>query len=188
MKTNFLDFKYFVLWLFYINFVFSFFLVLNNFGLFLIPFIYDKSYISIVIFLLWLFFDFKIGKELLYLGFLAKKARKNIQVFDDSIEQKLDKKLEFNWIALNIMVFMGLIGTIIGIIITFYPFIANVSLISADKIKDILPVIFSGLGVAFFPSLVSAIFSVNLIITDRILQNNISYVLNMKEIMTNEKK
>lgn len=181
MKTNFLDFKYFIIWLFYINLVFSLFLLLYNFNIFFIPFIYDKSYISIVIFLLWLFFDFKIGKELLYIGLLSQKMRKNHEIINDDIEKKLNKKLEFNWIAMNIMVFMGLIGTIVGIIITFYPFIVDVSMISTDAIKNVLPIIFSGLGIAFFPSLVSAIFSVNLIISDRILQNNISYFLHIKD-------
>ncbi|MCS7317093.1 MAG: MotA/TolQ/ExbB proton channel family protein [Candidatus Dojkabacteria bacterium] len=172
---------------------------MNTVDFLVVPFIYDKSYLSILILFVWIFFEIKIGKDIYLLAknsyIMEKKSEEVLLKYKNTyfheflnsenkiqyksyIQQKMDKKLEFNWIMLNIMIFLGLIGTIVGIIITFYPFINEENNLQITNIKNILPTIFSGLGVAFFPSLASAIFCTLMIVSDRILQNSISYFMN----------
>ncbi len=95
-----------------------------------------------------------------------------------ALERRLMNRSSFGWLAANLMVFLGLLGTVIGIVLTFWPFIDITTSLDVTKIQMHLSSIFSGVGAAFFPSIYSAVFCVFILISDRIFNNSTHKLLN----------
>jgi biopolymer transport protein ExbB/TolQ len=95
-----------------------------------------------------------------------------------ALERRLMNRNSFGWLASNLMVFLGLLGTVIGIVLTFWPFIDTTTAIDIARIQTHLSSIFAGVGAAFFPSIYSAIFCVFILISDRISNNSTHTLLN----------
>jgi biopolymer transport protein ExbB/TolQ len=213
--------KFFLLWLFYINSVLGLIIIASFFGIFQIGFVYDKSYLSYVIFAWWAIAEavfatnlwnqsrefsmlsqfreqlqqtkdldlvmlepkFKGSLVQSHVNYIRQRYFNSKQPVDQNqliaaLERRLMNLNSFGWLASNLMVFLGLLGTVIGIVLTFYPFIDNNTAIDIARIQSHLSSIFSGVGAAFFPSIYSAIFCIFILISDRISNNSTYRLLN----------
>jgi len=118
-----------------------------------------------------------------YAAYMLRRYENSKQSFDQTqmaaaLERKLMNRNSFGWLASNLIVFLGLLGTVIGIVLTFWPFINTSVAIDIARIQTHLSSIFAGVGAAFFPSIYSAIFCVFILISDRISNNSTHALLN----------
>jgi len=118
-----------------------------------------------------------------YATYIVHRHKNSKQSLDQTqmaaaLERKLMNQNSFGWLASNLMVFLGLLGTVIGIVLTFWPFIDTSMVIDIARIQTHLSSIFAGVGAAFFPSIYSAIFCVFILISDRISNNSTHALLN----------
>ena len=118
-----------------------------------------------------------------YSEYLLRRNMNSKQPIDQTqmaaaLERRLMNRSSFGWLASNLMVFLGLLGTVIGIVLTFWPFIDTTVVIDVARIQTHLSSIFSGVGAAFFPSIYSAVFCMFILISDRIFNNSTHKLLN----------
>jgi hypothetical protein len=107
------------------------------------------------------------------------------KLYIDLLGNKIYNRNTYAQHASNLIVFFGLFGTIVGIIMTFWPYmqagnVGNMIL----KIQSELGAVFSGVGAAFYPSAFAAIACIFLIINDRILMLATSELIDKITILT----
>jgi hypothetical protein len=99
----------------------------------------------------------------------GKKPRLDQRVLLDTLSDRIFEKNSFSYLSKEIVLFSGLVGTIIGIILTFYPFMDPAHPLDLTNIQNNLPAVFGGVGAAFFPSAFSAVYAVFLTFNDKLL-------------------
>jgi uncharacterized membrane protein YecN with MAPEG domain len=100
--------------------------------------------------------------DLLYKKSNMETGKLNNKILINNVSSELVDEHILAFIFMEVLIWLGLIGTILGIILTFYPFISGTIIINAGNVQQTLSVIFKGVGSAFFPSIVSAICSLYL--------------------------
>ena len=153
--------------------------LLNDRGLLSIVMEGDKSHISKVIGLLWiistlywLFVSNEISKERdsFNIGsfknnklsiskyFIALEKGEDKDILLKAFEAEYAKKLSYGWMAADISLKLGLLGTIIGFILMLQP-IAELNDTSPDSLKLALSGMSSGMAVALYTTLTGLIVS-----------------------------
>ena len=153
--------------------------LLNDQGLLSIVMEGDKSHISKVIGLLWiistlywLFLSNEISKERdsFNIGsfknnklsiskyFIALEKGEDKDILLKAFEAEYTKKLSYGWMAADISLKLGLLGTIIGFILMLQP-IAELNDTSSDSLKLALSGMSSGMAVALYTTLTGLIVS-----------------------------
>lgn len=153
--------------------------ILNDQGLLSIVMEGDKSHISKVIGLLWiistlywLFLSNEISKERdsFNIGsfknnklsiskyFIALEKGEDKDILLKAFEAEYTKKLSYGWMAADISLKLGLLGTIIGFILMLQP-IAELNDTSSDSLKLALSGMSSGMAVALYTTLTGLIVS-----------------------------
>ena len=172
------------------------FWILNDQGLMQIVLKGDKSHISKAIIILWIVttvywiylsriiyldksligneknfsLNLSIGK---YLRDIDKGEDKDtiIRVF----ESEYAKKLSFGWVAADISLKLGLLGTVIGFILMLQP-ISELNNTSPDELKSALSSMSSGMAVALFTTLTGLVSSILIRLQFQITSSNaVSY-------------
>lgn len=99
----------------------------------------------------------------------SRKSSFNQKILLDSLSDKIFTKNNWAYNSSTTIILLGLVGTVVGIILTFYPFLDATVIIDVNRIKESLGLIFAGVGAAFYPSAFSAIICVFLQFLDKIL-------------------
>ncbi len=174
------------------------FWILNDQGLIQIVLKGDKSHISKAIIILWIVttiywiylsriiyldkslignekdfsLNLSIGK---YLRDIDKGEDNNaiIRVF----ESEYAKKLSFGWVAADISLKLGLLGTVIGFILMLQP-ISELNNTSPDELKSALSSMSSGMAVALFTTLTGLVSSILIRLQFQITSSNVVTLIN----------
>lgn len=174
------------------------FWILNDQGLIQIVLKGDKSHISKAIIILWIVttiywiylsriiyldkslignekdfsLNLSIGK---YLRDIDKGEDKDtiIRVF----ESEYAKKLSFGWVAADISLKLGLLGTVIGFILMLQP-ISELNNTSPDELKSALSSMSSGMAVALFTTLTGLVSSILIRLQFQITSSNVVTLIN----------
>ena len=174
------------------------FWILNDQGLMQIVLKGDKSHISKAIIILWMVttiywiylsriiyldkslignekdfsLNLSIGK---YLRDIDKGEDKDtiIRVF----ESEYAKKLSFGWVAADISLKLGLLGTVIGFILMLQP-ISELNNTSPDELKSALSSMSSGMAVALFTTLTGLVSSILIRLQFQITSSNVVTLIN----------
>tara|TARA_B100001250_G_scaffold414069_1_gene450499 strand:+ start:2323 stop:2958 length:636 start_codon:yes stop_codon:yes gene_type:complete len=174
------------------------FWILNDQGLMRIVLKGDKSHISKAIIILWIVttvywiylsriiyldksligneknfsLNLSIGK---YLRDIDKGEDKDtiIRVF----ESEYAKKLSFGWVAADISLKLGLLGTVIGFILMLQP-ISELNNTSPDELKLALSSMSSGMAVALFTTLTGLVSSILIRLQFQITSSNVVTLIN----------
>lgn len=174
------------------------FWILNDQGLMQIVLKGDKSHISKAIIILWMVttiywiylsriiyldksligiekdfsLNLSIGK---YLRDIDKGEDKDtiIRVF----ESEYAKKLSFGWVAADISLKLGLLGTVIGFILMLQP-ISELNNTSPDELKLALSSMSSGMAVALFTTLTGLVSSILIRLQFQITSSNVVTLIN----------
>jgi biopolymer transport protein ExbB/TolQ len=93
----------------------------------------------------------------------------NNKVLLQNVSDDLENKHNIAYVFTEILIWLGLIGTILGIILTFLPFISGQVTIDGNNVQQTLALLFKGVGSAFFPSIAAAIASLLLKGSDYLL-------------------
>jgi hypothetical protein len=110
----------------------------------------------------------------------GKKKKLDQGLLLDAISDRIHDSNNYSQHALMIILFSGFIGTVIGIIWTFLPFMDPNNPLDLTNIQAHLPTVFGGVGAAFFPSAFSAVYSLFMLFNDRLLSrgsNDLTYVI-----------
>ena len=174
------------------------FWILNDQGLMQVVLKGDKSHISKAIIILWMVttiywiylsriiyldkslignekdfsLNLSIGK---YLRDIDKGEDKDtiIRVF----ESEYAKKLSFGWVAADISLKLGLLGTVIGFILMLQP-ISELNNTSPDELKLALSSMSSGMAVALFTTLTGLVSSILIRLQFQITSSNVVTLIN----------
>ena len=183
------------------------FWILNDQGLVGIVLEGDKSHISKAIGALWFLTSIYWIYLLRYVYFerliLAgnKKNQENFSInrylvsFRDGNDKELllqvfeaeyAKKLSFGWMAADISLKLGLLGTVIGFILMLQP-ISELNDTSPEELKLALSSMSSGMAVALYTTLTGLISSILLRIQFQIITANIATLINQISFYQDEK-
>tara|TARA_S200000501_G_scaffold373950_1_gene422358 strand:+ start:18217 stop:18849 length:633 start_codon:yes stop_codon:yes gene_type:complete len=153
--------------------------ILNERGLVAVVMEGDKSKISVVIAILWIFssiywlylskvisterssfegMDFSNKKLIVSKFFNSLKETENKDILINAFESEFEKKISYGVIASDIALKLGLLGTIIGFILMLRP-IAELNSTSPEDLKIALASMSSGMAVALYTTLTGLIVS-----------------------------
>lgn len=174
------------------------FWILNDQGLMQIVLKGDKSHISKAIIILWIvttvywiylsriiYLDKSlIGNEKNFsLNLSIGKYLRNIDKGEDKdtiirvFESEYAKKLSFGWVAADISLKLGLLGTVIGFILMLQP-ISELNNTSPDELKLALSSMSSGMAVALFTTLTGLVSSILIRLQFQITSSNVVTLIN----------
>ena len=174
------------------------FWILNDQGLMQIVLKGDKSYISKAIIILWIvttvywiylsriiYLDKSlIGNEKIFsLNLSIGKYLRDIDKGEDKdtiirvFESEYAKKLSFGWVAADISLKLGLLGTVIGFILMLQP-ISELNNTSPDELKLALSSMSSGMAVALFTTLTGLVSSILIRLQFQITSSNVVTLIN----------
>ena len=174
------------------------FWILNDQGLMQVVLKGDKSHISKAIIILWIVttiywiylsriiyldkslignkkdfsLNLSIGK---YLRDIDKGEDNNSIIRD--FESEYAKKLSFGWVAADISLKLGLLGTVIGFILMLQP-ISELNNTSPDELKLALSSMSSGMAVALFTTLTGLVSSILIRLQFQITSSNVVTLIN----------
>ncbi len=174
------------------------FWILNDQGLMQIVLQGDKSHISKAIIILWIVTTIYwvylsriiyLDKSLIgnendsssnlsigrYLRDLDKDEDKDviIRVF----ESEYAKKLSFGWVAADVSLKLGLLGTVIGFILMLQP-ISELNNTGPEELKEALSSMSSGMAVALFTTLTGLVSSILIRLQFQITSSNVVTLIN----------
>lgn len=95
----------------------------------------------------------------------------------DAFAEHLDRRISIGDFIASRIVWVGILATIIGVIMAFWPFQA--AGMSIDAMRSNLGEFFSGVAVAFIPTAVSFVFKIILDVNGKILQDGASEMIEM---------
>jgi hypothetical protein len=174
------------------------FWILNDQGLMQIVLKGDKSHISKAIIILWIvttvywiylsriiYLDKSlIGNEKIFsLNLSIGKYLRDIDKGEDKdtiirvFESEYAKKLSFGWVAADISLKLGLLGTVIGFILMLQP-ISELNNTSPDELKLALSSMSSGMAVALFTTLTGLVSSILIRLQFQITSSNVVTLIN----------
>tara|TARA_B100000427_G_scaffold321333_1_gene321743 strand:+ start:980 stop:1609 length:630 start_codon:yes stop_codon:yes gene_type:complete len=178
------------------------FWILNDQGLMRVVLKGDKSHISKAIIILWMIttiywvylsriiyldksiignekdfsLNLSIGK---YIRDIDEDKETIIRVF----ESEYAKKLSFGWVAADISLKLGLLGTVIGFILMLQP-ISELNNTSPDELKSALSSMSSGMAVALFTTLTGLVSSILIRLQFQITSSNVVTLINELNFLT----
>ncbi len=178
------------------------FWILNDQGLMQVVLKGDKSHISKAIIILWMIttiywvylsriiyldksiignekdfsLNLSIGK---YIRDIDEDKETIIRVF----ESEYAKKLSFGWVAADISLKLGLLGTVIGFILMLQP-ISELNNTSPDELKSALSSMSSGMAVALFTTLTGLVSSILIRLQFQITSSNVVTLINELNFLT----
>ena len=88
-----------------------------------------------------------------------------------NLQEKLFDRNSWGFHAAQMLLMFGLIGTILGIILTFWPFLSTTQVLNITAIQENLSKVFAGVGAALFPSAFSAVYAVLSMFNDKMLNS-----------------
>lgn len=97
------------------------------------------------------------------------------RVLIDAFIENLDRRTNIGDFIAGRIVWVGILATIVGVIMAFWPF--QQQGISIDMMKSHLGEFFSGVAVAFIPTAVSFVFKIVLDFNTKIIQDGISEII-----------
>ena len=182
------------------------FWVLNDQGLVAIVLEGDKSHISkailslwVIVSIYWIYISRNIYLEKSILANSAK-SKKNLSInkYIHSIKQGEDielllrifeaeyaKKLSYGWMAADISLKLGLLGTVIGFILMLQP-ISELNNTSPEELKLALSAMSSGMAVALYTTLTGLISSILIRLEFQIASANVATLINELSFYTEE--
>jgi len=186
--------KVYLLWLLYICVVLSLIFVSFFTGLLQTILVMDHSHLTLVLMMVYALAEFVSAREYFKIDKISEqlntfKNGKNISE-DSDLKEYLSKPSptalqifeDRLYMSPNIIdffseriVWLGIFATIIGVILSFWPFL-NAGM-SVDAIKANLSVFFSGVAVAFIPTAVSFVFKIALDTSSEILSRAIARIV-----------
>lgn len=95
----------------------------------------------------------------------------------DAFAEHLDRRISMGDFIASRIVWVGILATIVGVIMAFWPF--QQAGMTIDAMRANLGAFFSGVAVAFIPTAVSFVFKITLDFNTKILQNGISEIIEM---------
>ncbi len=182
------------------------FWVLNDQGLVAIVLEGDKSHISKAILILWVIVSvywIYISRNIyLEKSILANSAKSkkilSINKYINSLKQGKDKelllrifeaeyakKLSYGWMAADISLKLGLLGTVIGFILMLQP-ISELNNTSPEELKLALSAMSSGMAVALYTTLTGLISSILIRLEFQIASANVATLINELSFYTEE--
>lgn len=197
--------KLFLSWLVYICVVLALLFVSYVSGLMPFVISLDKSYLTIILCILYgiseifSFFEFRkvnliqnqvatlksvndVLQPSIFKNFIDSiKERKknggdkNVFLLSESFTDKLYISLSTIYFFSSKIVWFGIFATIVGIILSFLPFLSEG--LTADTIKNNMTTFFSGVAVAFIPTAISFVFKIALDISTEILSRAIDNII-----------
>jgi hypothetical protein len=99
----------------------------------------------------------------------------------DSFGEKMFRKSGIGDFVASRIVWVGIFATIVGVILSFWPFI-NMGF-DPEAMREALPEFFSGVAVAFIPTAVSFVFKIALDINTRIINGGVEETLEMATVI-----
>lgn len=105
------------------------------------------------------------------------KRRMDQQELLSAFAENLDRRTSIGDFIGSRIVWVGILATIIGVIMAFWPF--QEAGMSIDAMRSNLGEFFSGVAVAFIPTAVSFIFKITLDLNSKILQDGVSEMIEM---------
>ena len=182
------------------------FWVLNDQGLVAIVLEGDKSHISkailslwVIVSIYWIYISRNIYLEKSILANSAK-SKKNLSInkYINSLKQGKDKelllrifeaeyakKLSYGWMAADISLKLGLLGTVIGFILMLQP-ISELNNTSPEELKLALSAMSSGMAVALYTTLTGLISSILIRLEFQIASANVATLINELSFYTEE--
>ena len=182
------------------------FWVLNDQGLVAIVLEGDKSHISkailslwVIVSIYWIYISRNIYLEKSILANSAK-SKKNLSInkYRRSLKQGEDKelllrifeaeyvkKLSYGWMAADISLKLGLLGTVIGFILMLQP-ISELNNTSPEELKLALSAMSSGMAVALYTTLTGLISSILIRLEFQIASANVATLINELSFYTEE--
>ena len=182
------------------------FWVLNDQGLVAIVLEGDKSHISKAILILWVIVsvywiyisrNIYLEKSILANNIKSKKIF-SINKYIHSLKQSEDKelllrifeaeyakKLSYGWMAADISLKLGLLGTVIGFILMLQP-ISELNNTSPEELKLALSAMSSGMAVALYTTLTGLISSILIRLEFQIASANVATLINELSFYTEE--
>ena len=174
------------------------FWVLNDQGLVAIVLEGDKSHISkailslwVIVSIYWIYISRNIYLEKSILANSAKSKKiLSINKYINSLKQGKDKelllrifeaeyakKLSYGWMAADISLKLGLLGTVIGFILMLQP-ISELNNTSPEELKLALSAMSSGMAVALYTTLTGLISSILIRLEFQIASANVATLIN----------
>jgi hypothetical protein len=99
----------------------------------------------------------------------------NQRILIDSFSEKVYFNAEIVDFVASRIVWVGILATILGVIIAFWPFLQ--AGLNIDALKNNIAGFFSGVAVAFIPTAVSFVFKIALDINSRILMGGVNEIV-----------
>ena len=182
------------------------FWVLNDQGLVAIVLEGDKSHISkailslwVIVSIYWIYISRNIYLEKSILANSAKSKKiLSINKYIHSLKQGKDKelllrifeaeyakKLSYGWMAADISLKLGLLGTVIGFILMLQP-ISELNNTSPEELKLALSAMSSGMAVALYTTLTGLISSILIRLEFQIASANVATLINELSFYTEE--
>ena len=182
------------------------FCVLNDQGLVAIVLEGDKSHISkailslwVIVSIYWIYISRNIYLEKSILANSAKSKKiLSINKYINSLKQGKDKelllrifeaeyakKLSYGWMAADISLKLGLLGTVIGFILMLQP-ISELNNTSPEELKLALSAMSSGMAVALYTTLTGLISSILIRLEFQIASANVATLINELSFYTEE--
>ena len=182
------------------------FWVLNDQGLVAIVLEGDKSHISkailslwVIVSIYWIYISRNIYLEKSFLANSAKSKKiLSINKYINSLKQGKDKelllrifeaeyakKLSYGWMAADISLKLGLLGTVIGFILMLQP-ISELNNTSPEELKLALSAMSSGMAVALYTTLTGLISSILIRLEFQIASANVATLINELSFYTEE--
>jgi len=182
------------------------FWVLNDQGLVAIVLEGDKSHISkailslwVIVSIYWIYISRNIYLEKSILANSAKSKKiLSINKYINSLKQGKDKelllrifeaeyakKLSYGWMAADISLKLGLLGTVIGFILMLQP-ISELNNTSPEELKLALSAMSSGMAVALYTTLTGLISSILIRLEFQIASANVATLINELSFYTEE--
>lgn len=164
--------KYALFWLSYLVIVILSIVGVTYSGLMHLIWKYDVTYLSSVIFCIWILTEIIGGYQIIKLD--RQTTNSHDKEISKTIESIFAQHRFVNFMS-EIIVTLGIFGTVIGVILALMPFF---SLTSFDpvKLQPQLLQMFSGIAVAFFPTAISILIKVFLDVNARIHEMAVLYL------------
>lgn len=144
--------KYALFWLSYLVIVLLSVGAVIKSGLLLTIWKYDLTYLSTVIFVIWIFTEVVGGYQILKLDRQVRDTSSHVEL-SKTINSIFAQHRFVNFMS-EIIVTIGIFGTVIGVILALMPFFSVTSFDPVILQPELLKM-FSGIAVAFFPTAIS---------------------------------
>ncbi len=171
--------KHALFWLAYTVVLAGILVIAASTGLLSLIWGYDLTYLSTVIFGVWLFTEIVGGIQLVSLSQKITQLKKG-HYMDPIDTETLWNRHSFVSFMSEIVVAAGIFGTVIGVILSLMPFF-GLNNFDINTVQPHLLKMFSGIAIAFFPTAISILLKIFLDFHSRLHQNAVIDFLKHQE-------